>query len=57
MLYFFYAALAEVVETTYGRMRGEEVDSDGIEFKAFRGIPYARPPVGELRFRVNSRIL
>ena len=39
--------MAPEVETSYGRIRGYEVR--GI--RGFRGIPYARPPVGPLRFR------
>jgi para-nitrobenzyl esterase len=35
------------VETSYGRIRGFE--SRGI--RTFRGIPFARPPVGPYRFR------
>ncbi|HVT67497.1 MAG TPA: carboxylesterase family protein [Trebonia sp.] len=35
-------------ETSYGKVRGTEID-DGI--LAWRGIPYAAPPVGELRLR------
>lgn len=27
----------------------------GIKFAAFRGIPYAAPPVGPLRFKVSIR--
>jgi para-nitrobenzyl esterase len=34
------------VNTAYGRVRGQE--QAGIHI--FRGLPYARPPVGELRF-------
>ena len=37
-----------VVETRYGRVRGAEI-ADGV--LAWRGIPYARPPIGGLRFR------
>ena len=37
-----------VVKTSRGALRGERTD-DGIE--VFRGIPYAAPPVGTLRFR------
>jgi para-nitrobenzyl esterase len=36
-----------IVETSYGQLRGTA--EDGVEI--FRGIPYARPPVGDLRFR------
>jgi para-nitrobenzyl esterase len=35
------------VETSYGRLQG--VQEDGI--RVFRGIPFARPPVGERRFQ------
>jgi len=37
-----------IAETRYGRVRGAEI-ADGII--NWRGIPYARPPVGGLRFR------
>jgi para-nitrobenzyl esterase len=35
-----------VVETTYGPVRGELHEG----YRVFRGIPYAAPPVGDLRF-------
>ncbi len=35
------------VETSYGRLRGHE--TAGVH--AFKGIPFAQPPVGELRWR------
>ena len=37
-----------VVETAYGKVRGAEI-ADGV--LAWRGVPYAAPPVGELRLR------
>src|ERR1700728_3768466 len=37
-----------IVETAYGKMRGTEI-ADGV--LAWRGIPYAAPPTGELRLR------
>lgn len=36
-----------VVETKYGRVQG--LEEDGL--RVFRGVPFARPPVGGLRFR------
>ncbi len=38
--------MSKNVETTYGKLAGEEVA--GIH--VFRGVPFARPPVGALRF-------
>ncbi|MGD0704400.1 MAG: carboxylesterase family protein [Trebonia sp.] len=37
-----------VAETRYGKVRGAEI-ANGV--LAWRGIPYAKPPVGDLRFR------
>ena len=37
-----------VAQTRHGKVRGTEI-ADGV--LAWRGIPYAKPPVGELRFR------
>jgi len=41
------ASTAPVVETRFGKLQGTQ--RDGIS--AYRGIPFARPPVGPLRFR------
>ena len=37
-----------IAQTAYGKVRGTEI-ADGVF--AWHGIPYARPPVGELRLR------
>lgn len=38
---------------TLGRLRGSLMSSaSGRMFDSFRAIPYALPPVGDLRFRV-----
>ena len=43
-----------VVETKYGGVSGESVVlADGSVIDSFLGIPFARPPVGELRFAVS----
>ena len=36
-----------MVKTKYGQIRGLDRDS----MRLFCGVPYAQPPVGELRFR------
>lgn len=42
-----------IAKTTYGNVRGSIMKSrNGKPFAAFRGIPYAKPPVGSLRFAV-----
>lgn len=42
-----------VLSLKQGRLRGviENNVCDSSEFLAFRGIPYAKPPIGELRFK------
>ena len=42
-----------VVRTGKGDVRGIRVDSDkGFYYYSFRGVRYAQPPTGKLRFQV-----
>ena len=42
------------VLTKYGYVRGHFVTlSGGVEVVSFLGIPYAKPPTGELRYAVS----
>ena len=45
------AGAANIKATVYGPVRGEAVEGMGV----FRGIPYAAPPVGDLRWRPPAR--
>ncbi|HEY8572419.1 carboxylesterase/lipase family protein [Phenylobacterium sp.] len=45
------AAGGEVVQTRLGAVRGETVSDVGATARIFRGIPYAAPPVGPLRWK------
>ena len=50
----FNQELPEVV-THQGLLKGTTQTSfRGKEFLAFLGIPYAKPPIGKLRFKVKS---
>nr|ADN37668.1 acetylcholinesterase [Exorista sorbillans] len=40
-----------IVQTTSGPVRGRSVSVQGHEVHVFTGIPYAKPPVEDLRFR------
>jgi carboxylesterase type B len=42
------------VDTTYGPVKGmKRFGVYGDQFIGFQGIPYMKPPVGKLRFRVR----
>ncbi|KAK5971662.1 Carboxylic ester hydrolase [Trichostrongylus colubriformis] len=46
-----------VVRTNYGLIQGKHcVTKDGYECDCFLGVPYAKPPVGELRFKKPHRM-
>jgi len=44
----------QVVNTNYGKVVGMTATSrEGREYFQFLGIPFAKPPVGRLRFEVS----
>lgn len=45
------AAIGEIVQTAKGAVRGETVTDIGVTAFIYRGIPYAAPPVGDLRWK------
>lgn len=47
-----------IVEVNQGKLRGLKTKSalTGKEYYSFLGIPYARPPTGDLRFHVRTTI-
>ena len=42
-----------VVETNYGQVRGVVIENGAVELYA--GVPFAKPPVGELRWREDRK--
>ena len=47
-----------IVKIKNGTIEGTFMKSrNGREFAAYRGIPYALPPLGELRFEVRIKIV
>ena len=46
------------VNTTYGAVKGRVMTLDsGEEIDTFYSIPYAKPPVGDNRFRVSKPVV
>jgi carboxylesterase type B len=45
-----------IVSVAQGGLRGKTVTTAaGITYYSFQGIPYAKPPVGALRFQVRKK--
>lgn len=54
LLFGFVFGADEVLQLDQGKLAGSSLKSrNGREFKAFQGIPYAKSPTGDLRFKVN----
>jgi para-nitrobenzyl esterase len=43
--------LADPIKTDYGLVSGEVINDAGQEIHVYKGIPYATPPVGDLRWK------
>lgn len=45
----------KIVQISDGKIRGQKFQTliEKNEFYSFEGIPYAKAPIGELRFKVN----
>lgn len=47
-----------IIKTSHGKVRGVTSENlEGNTFYKFLGIPYGKPPVGELRFRVRKKTI
>lgn len=54
LIVFLYYANGVILDTKQGTLKGETlVSRDGRPFYAFYNIPYAEPPIGQLRFEVS----
>ena len=44
----------KIIQTEGGQVRGKKLVTaiEAIEYYSFKGIPFAQPPIGNLRFKV-----
>lgn len=56
-LIFLNSVFSELkVQTAKGILKGQTLKSrDGKLYYSFTGIPYAKPPIGKLRFEVGTQ--
>jgi len=50
------SAVSEVVQTQTGKIAGVAVDDGGEKVYLFKAVPYAAPPVGELRWKAPQAV-
>jgi len=57
LLTVIFASDGVIVPTTYGPIEGiEKLSALDKNYFSFQRIPYMKPPVGQLRFRVSSTL-
>lgn len=44
-------AITDPFQTNNGAVVGQVIEVDGKQLNVFKGIPYAKPPIGDLRFK------
>ena len=44
---------SQIIDTDTGSLEGLKETYDGEKYDIYMGIPYAEPPVGNLRFQVK----
>lgn len=50
----YFKSQSVVAKTSLGPIKGiQTVSYTGYNYIEFRGIPYAKPPIGKLRFKVK----
>lgn len=55
LLLQFYCSADKIISTIYGPVQGRlRYGVRSGNYYSFQGIPYARPPLGDLRFKVNA---
>lgn len=54
LIFGFISGIENILRLNQGKIIGSFLKSrEGRVFKAYQGIPYAKPPVGDLRFKVK----
>lgn len=57
ILHIAKASEYKIVTISTGKIRGQKYQTiyEQIEYYAYRGIPFAKPPIGNLRFKVHYK--
>ncbi|CAI9727867.1 cholinesterase 2-like [Octopus vulgaris] len=56
LLKTYVYALDPIIDTTTGKIKGSTISALKVDLDVFLGIPFAKPPVGNLRFRRPEKI-
>lgn len=56
---YLFSSEEILATTSYGPVKGFKMNASsfGYQYISFQGIPYAKPPVNELRFKVSKHAI